>query len=153
MRYLAIKLWIFPPCARFRHALNGNPYCYQVATCTWSDNVIWGSASFVLLTLYIYILGRTARIALTVRLYVAGNMPHAFAICRISLLSWVMIQCGAVITLSIFYKRKQTHKRHPHSSPVRARYGVSVVSLNSDYKFCSCHPSAINNIVINYTAL
>ena len=41
----------------------------------------------------------------------------------------ITIQCGVVITRSVFSKSSQ---RTPHSSPVRARYGMSVVTLKSN---------------------
>ena len=40
------------------------------------------------------------------------------------------IQCGAVITRSIFCQNPQ---KTPHSSPVRARYGVYFVNLASEW--------------------
>ena len=40
------------------------------------------------------------------------------------------IQCGAVITESIF---SQMFKKTPHSSPVRVRYGVSFLDPASDW--------------------
>ena len=69
-------------------------------------------------------------------LYLQKSVPWSSVICPVvlspvivlAIVLWVHLQHGAVITWSVFSKIQQT----PHSSPVRTRYGVSVLILKSD---------------------
>ena len=59
-----------------------------------------------------------------------------------SLFGYDSIQCGAIITWSIFSK---VLKNSSHSSPMRARYGVPFASLMFD--LCSAIVSAVLNVI------
>ena len=64
------------------------------------------------------------------------------------------IQCGAVITRINFVKNP--HKRHTHSSPVRARYGMYFVDSHSDLHYASgtaAIMSDVGNIMSYWVAL
>ena len=58
-----------------------------------------------------------------------------------------VVQYGAFITLSIFFKIQET----PHSSPSRASYGVSFVSSKSMVYLSHCF--AVVNNVLGYIQL
>ena len=64
------------------------------------------------------------------------------------------IQCGAIITPVNFLKNP--HKRHTHSSPVRARYGMYFVDSHSDLHYASgtaAIMSDVGNIMSYWVAL